>query len=405
MEQTKKTTRTTPAEINWDTLASFNKKKRKPNQEILKKHGVKIFNNEPYALDYFEAVFLGREIESKEPKINEARKIVSVNSVTETTILVSLTGYIDAVIDVKNEKYFCSLHDLTTSEFAQWLDTPEGKEQFISTGYQVVIEAISPYVKVSLSKGQTIKIKNEFFEQINKPTSAYVGKIIEKNGGGFIINVQGVDGFLPGSLAATNIVRDFDAMIGKEIPVVVEDYLKESSTFVFSFKKYVSMILPTKMAELDMNEKYSGTVTGVAKYGVFVEFQDIFTGLIHTSKMTPEYKERFTSGGFKPGMNVEFWIKEITNDKKIILTDEDPSIRRAEIEDFKDKNLGTTKNGEVIAIQPFGTLVKLQKDIVGLISQKEIKSKKKIFNVGDNVLVSIDRVHNDKIYLTLPNEG
>jgi predicted RNA-binding protein with RPS1 domain len=67
--------------------------------------------------------------------------------------------------------------------------------------------------------------------------------------------------------------------------------------------------------------------------------------------------------------------------------------------------LGTTKNGEVIAIQPFGTLVKLQKDIVGLISQKEIKTKKKSFNVGDNVLVSIDRVHNDKIYLTLPNEG
>jgi len=403
--ENKKTTTKITEEFNWNALTSFRDRKKSPNPEIFEKHGVKIYNNEPYALDFFEAVFLGREIESKEPKINEARRIVSVNSVSDTTILVSLTGYIDAIIDVKNEKHFCSLHNLTTQEFVDWLNTETGVESFLDHGYQVVIESINPYVKVSLSKGQTIKIKSEFFDQIKKPTSAYVGKIMEKNGGGFIIKVQGVDGFLPGSLAATNIVRDFDAMIGKEIPVVVEDYLKESSTFVFSFKKYVSMILPTKMAELSMEDKYTGAVTGVAKYGVFVEFEDIFTGLIHTSKMTPEYKERFNTGGFKPGMPVDFWIKEITNDKKIILTDEDPSIRRAEIEDFKDKNLGTTKNGEVIAIQPFGTLVKLQKDIVGLISQKEIKSKKKVFNVGDNVLVSIDRVHNDKIYLTLPNEG
>ena len=40
-----------------------------------------------------------------------------------------------------------------------------------------------------------------------------------------------------------------------------------------------------------------------------------------------------------------------------------------------------------------------------MISQKEIKTKKKNFNVGDTVMVSIDRVHNDKIFLSLVNEG
>ena len=128
-------------------------------------------------------------------------------------------------------------------------------------------------------------------------------------------------------------------------------------------------------------------------------------GLIHTSKMTPECKEKFHKGEFKGGMTISFWIKEITSDKKIILTDEDPSIRKAEIEDFKEKNLGSIKGGEVISVQPFGTLVKLQKDIVGLISQKEIKTKKKNFSIGDTVMVSIDRVYNDKIFLSLPNES
>jgi len=164
--ENKKTTKITE-EFNWNALTSFRDRKKSPNPEIFEKHGVKIYNNEPYALDFFEAVFLGRDIESKEPKLNEARKIVSVNSVSDTIILVSLTGYIDAIIDVKNEKHFCSLHNLTTQEFVDWLNTDSGKEAFLDHGYQVVIESIMPHVKVSLSKGQTIKIKSEFFDQIN----------------------------------------------------------------------------------------------------------------------------------------------------------------------------------------------------------------------------------------------
>ena len=96
---------------------------------------------------------------------------------------------------------------------------------------------------------------------------------------------------------------------------------------------------------------------------------------------------------------------EITPDKKIILSDEDPSFRRKELEEFKDQNVGIIRSGEVVSIQPFGALIKLQKDMVGLISQKEIKMKKKRFNVGDEVMVTIERVHNDKIFLTLPSEA
>jgi RecJ-like exonuclease len=121
--------------------------------------------------------------------------------------------------------------------------------------------------------------------------------------------------------------------------------------------------------------------------------------------MTPVMKDRVAAGEYRAGMQVEFWIKEITPDKKIILTDEDPSIRRQEIEEFKEKFLGTIRDGQVISIQPFGTLVKIQKDIVGLISQKEIKSKKKNYSVGDTVMVSVDRVHNDKIFLSIPAES
>ena len=193
-------------------------------------------------------------------------------------------------------------------------------------------------------------------------------------------------------------------MIGKEIPVMVEDYLKESDTFVFSYKKYISTVMNSKINELDLDKKYTGTVTGSAKYGVFVEFDELFTGLIHTSKMTPELHNKFVKGTFKSGDKVEFWIKEITDDKKLILTDEDPSIRRNQLEEFKTANLGKIVEAEAVSVQPFGVLFKVQKDIVGLVSQKEIKAKKKNYSIGEKVMVTIDRVHNDKIFLSLPNE-
>jgi ribosomal protein S1 len=185
---------------------------------------------------------------------------------------------------------------------------------------------------------------------------------------------------------------------------MVEDYLKESDTFVFSYKKYISTVMNSKINELDLDKKYAGTVTGSAKYGVFVEFDELFTGLIHTSKMTPELHNKFVKGTFKSGDKVEFWIKEITDDKKLILTDEDPSIRRNQLEEFKTANLGKIVEAEVVSVQPFGVLFKVQKDIVGLVSQKEIKTKKKNYSIGDKVMVTIDRVHNDKIFLSLPNE-
>ena len=186
---------------------------------------------------------------------------------------------------------------------------------------------------------------------------------------------------------------------------MVEDYLTESSTFVFSYKKYLAYVLPTKIEELDLDAKYTGTVTGIAKYGIFVEFDEIFTGLLHSSKMSAALKESFKNFEFKPGDTVDFWIREITPDKKIILSDEDPSFRRKELEEFKDQNVGIIRSGEVVSIQPFGALIKIQKDMVGLISQKEIKMKKKRFNVGDEVMVTIERVANDKIFLTLPSES
>jgi ribosomal protein S1 len=397
----------TVSDLEWNALEIEHcHQKRIPNPRLLSKYGSNVWNHDANAEEMYLLYEKSSPAMSKEVRAGESRMITSIVSINDNEMIVSLTGMVDAVISLDKEKSFFKGLGLTTEEFILWMkNTPDANSAFLGTaGRKVIIESVKPYVMASLSKGHFESLRSELYAQIKNPTKAYLATVISRNGGGFLISVSGIDGFLPGSLAAANIVRDFDSMLGKEIYVMVEDLLKDAGTFVFSHKKYLTYILPSKIEELSLLERYEGTITGTAKFGIFVEFNEIFTGLIHTSKMTPGMREEFKEGAFTPGEKVSFWIKEITSDKKIILTDEDPTVRQKEIDEFKDKNLGIVRGGEVVSIQPFGTLVKLQKDIVGLISQKEIKTKKKKYSVGDHVMVTVDRVYNDKIFLTIPNE-
>ena len=393
-------------EFDWVALEAEDKQYRRvPNPVLLKKYGVKIWNHNPDAEELYLSYATITPICGKEPTLGSVKKITCVNSINDNEMSVTLAGMIDAVIIFDKEKPFFKTIGMNQKDFVELMKEPSAFETFITAeDRNVTIETIKPYTIASLSRGYSHNNRAEFFAQIANPSTAYMAKIISRNGGGFLVAVNGIEGFLPGSLASANIVRDFDSMIGKDVFVMVEDYLKDAGTFVLSHKKYLSHIIPVKIAELSLEETYTGIITGCAKFGIFVEFNEIFTGLIHTSKMTPEMRESFKTNPPTPGSEISFWIKEITTDKKIILTNEDPSIRMKDIEEFKEKKLGIITGGEVVSIQPFGTLVKLQKDIVGLISQKEIKTKKKNYIVGDQIMVNVERVHNDKIFLTIPNE-
>lgn len=389
-----------PVSIDWNNTYNFGKKS--PNPLILKKYGDRVWNRDDYAEKfYLEAI--KRKIVNKEVTQGQTLKIIGIRKVRGTDIDIILDGMIDAVIELEREKDYLKSMESSPESFAAYLNSEEGHLTFIAEEPIAKIESVEPYVKASIKEGQVSKMMDEFRKQLHNPTIAYEATITGKNNGGYIININGITGFLPGSLAATNIVRDFDSMIDKTLYVMVEDYLKESNTFVFSYKKYVNIITPLKMENLNTTDLYTGTITGTSKYGIFIEFDEIFTGLLHYTKMTPEMKKLWENGFYKSGDEISFWIREITIDKKLILTDENPLIRVQEIEDFKLKNLGKiVKDGEVISIKSFGTLVKLPNvpnDFIGLISNKDAKNKK--FEIGEKVSVSVNKIYNDKIMLGL----
>jgi ribosomal protein S1 len=135
-------------------------------------------------------------------------------------------------------------------------------------------------------------------------------KIIELVRGGYLALYKDmVKVFLPGSHASANVVSNFEDMIGKTIPVIIDNYDKSSNLYVVSYKKYIRKTLPEKIKELSFSKKYKGILTSKpTDYGLFIELDGFFTGLVHKSEIKNYDSIKKT---FKVGQEIEFYIKNI----------------------------------------------------------------------------------------------
>jgi ribosomal protein S1 len=240
-------------------------------------------------------------------------------------------------------------------------------------------------------------------KEVQSPSKAYVAKVINCNRGGYFVEVSGVEAFMPGSLAAPNKIMDFQTLVGKEVIVMVEDFLQEMNSFIVSHKKYIEHVLPKKIAELDLNQKYKGSITGTSKYGIFVEFGDIFTGLLHNSKMKESTLIKFRAREFKPGDPIEFYISEVAKDNRIILTEESPEEKKKKIEDFIETNKEKSLIAKIAAIMNFGVIINIG-EITGVIPSKEFRMRKistRNFVTNDELTVKFQSVKDDKLTFVL----
>jgi predicted RNA-binding protein with RPS1 domain len=379
---------------------------KKENTSVIKREGDKsrIYCQEDYAQELYDKMY-GLEVVSKDVRNGDILRVINFNiSENKTEIEAVCENLTTAYFTFAKERKYFEIFGLDEEGFINWVESGNSEEFLKENKVYIQFEnAIT--CKGSLYQAHLKTIMREFKAQIGKPTAAYSAKVISKNDGGFLVEVQGVKAFLPGSLAAANKIVDFDSFIGKEVFVMVEDYLKTSDIFVVSYKKYLSHILPSKLGELERNQSMKGSVTGTSKFGIFVEFDDIFTGLLHTAEMSPSTLERFNAGQYKSGESIEAWLKDI-RDNKLILTETDPSIRQSEFEAFKEKIEGNVKEATIVAIKSHGALMEVEKGVLGLLPVKEMRKNKKRLAVGETLEVFVKRVDasTGKIYLTMNDE-
>jgi len=201
-------------------------------------------------------------------------------------------------------------------------------------------------------------------------------------------------GFMPNTLAGINKLVDPTSIVGITFEVMIESFSEQEGTYIVSRRKYLHSLSPAAIKKLDQETVYNGHVTGTAPFGVFVEFNECLTGMIHKANVHPEWQERLSE--IKPGFEIEFYVKEIIKDK-IILTQ---ILRETLWDNIKN---GQILNGVVKDTKQFGTLVNLDAETVGLIHTSEMEKIGKKFSAGQELKVkvlSVDRMSR-KIFLTV----
>ena len=201
-------------------------------------------------------------------------------------------------------------------------------------------------------------------------------------------------GFMPNTLAGINKLVDPTSIVGITFEVMIESFSEQEGTYIVSRRKYLHSLSGSAIKELNHETVYNGHVTGTAPFGVFVEFNECLTGMIHKANVHPEWQDKL--GDIKPGFEIEFYVKEIIKDK-IILTQ---ILRETLWDNIKN---GQILDGVVKDTKQFGTLINLDAETVGLIHTSEMEKLGKKFIPGQELKVkvlSVDRMSR-KIFLTI----
>lgn len=354
---------------------------------------------------YLEKI-LAQPTITKDLQTGAVYKISKILPYGKDRITVVTDDYGEIPVQLRKEKEYLKLVNCSIEDFIQSL-TEENKEVQLPT--HVMTVKYGSELEGTLMGAHIYALKQELYTEIKNPEKVYMAHVLERNKGGFLVNVNGLHGFLPGSLAAANRILDFDLYLNTKIPVMVEDYLQDSDMFIFSNKKYIKNMIPVEIEKLTKTEKYKGVVTGTSKFGIFVEFNTILTGLIHTSEMDKEQIEEFKKGSWKAGAEIEFWIKEITNDNRIILTFVDQNAMNQKYETLASYEAEMEQTGQkpiylghIVSVKPNVVLVKIEDNIIGALADKDFKKFKTApLKVTDELRVKIERIDITKRRMTL----
>ena len=266
-------------------------------------------------------------------------------------------------------------------------------------------------VLLSLRKAATDSKWDYFTESFAKET-ILEAKGLEVNKGGLIVVVNGTRGFVPSSQFGKDLVGTFSKLKGETIKVRVIEVDKEKNRLIFS-ERHVSEAeeLANKAEALDNVETgaiYEGVVSGVMHFGLFVtvevpvEGADSFghvEGLVHISEISWEkvtHPKEFHSVGDRLKVRV-LGIDEKTGKLNL-------SIKQLSDDPWKviaDKyQIGTTVEGTVSRVEPFGVFVNVETGIDGLIHSSKLEEGHDLKR-GDQITVNVESVDPDQRRMSL----
>jgi small subunit ribosomal protein S1 len=213
------------------------------------------------------------------------------------------------------------------------------------------------------------------------------GKITRKNKGGFVVEADDIEFFMPRSLAA---LKDMNTALGKEVTARVIK-LEDNNSIVISRRAILNEKRKEKRIILkrlvDDKEMMTGIIKKIKSYGMFVDVEGV-EGLVHYSEIS--YKGPVNpSTMFEEGDSVDVVATQYDKESKKLSL----SIKAAQPDPWKDieeqLEAGDTITVTVSNIEPYGVFVDLGNEIEGFLHISELSWEKNLAH--PNEVVTVDQ--------------
>jgi small subunit ribosomal protein S1 len=245
----------------------------------------------------------------------------------------------------------------------------------------------------------------EFYEK----EIIFTCKILRRIKGGMIVNIDGLQGFLPGSQIDVRPIKDFDQYLDQDLEVRVVKLNEARKNIVVSHKVIIEDSLKEKreelLADIEIGQIMDGRVKNITDFGVFIDLGGI-DGLLHITDL---------SWG---RVNHPSEVVELDETLSVKIIDYDQEKQRVSLGlkqlmphpwENVEKNypIGSNVNGKIVSLTNYGAFVELEAGVEGLIHVSEmswtrhIKNASEIYSIGDEIKAGVISIDTDDRKISL----
>ena len=245
----------------------------------------------------------------------------------------------------------------------------------------------------------------EFYEK----EIIFTCKILRRIKGGMIVDIDGLQGFLPGSQIDVRPIKDFDQYLDQDLEVRVVKLNEARKNIVVSHKVIIEDSLKEKreelLADIEIGQIMDGRVKNITDFGVFIDLGGI-DGLLHITDL---------SWG---RVNHPSEVVELDETLSVKIIDYDQEKQRVSLGlkqlmphpwENVEKNypIGSNVNGKIVSLTNYGAFVELEAGVEGLIHVSEmswtrhIKNASEIYSIGDEIKAGVLAIDTDDRKISL----
>ncbi|WP_213278559.1 30S ribosomal protein S1 [Chryseobacterium indologenes] len=308
----------------------------------------------------------------------------SLNSLNDNDVLVGRVVRLtdkEAIVDIN----FKSEGVISLNEFRYNQGLKVGDEVEVMVDKR---EDKTGQLQLSHRKARTLKAWDKVNE-LHETGEIVNGFVKSRTKGGMIVDVHGIEAFLPGSQIDVKPIKDYDQFVGKTMEFKVVKINPEFKNVVVSHKALIEADIEGQkkeiIAQLEKGQVLEGTVKNITSYGVFIDLGGV-DGLIHITDLSWS-RVNHPSEILEDGQTVKVVILDFDDEKTRIQL----GMKQLEAHPWDalsaDLKVGDKVKGKVVVLADYGAFVEIAPGVEGLIHVSEMSWSTHLRSAGDFVKV------------------